>query len=124
MFKLDGTLSLVLLVCFALLSVVSAAPTKSLQKRTFRVNRYQHSTGTRSASKAMRNAYNKWGLALPKALVSVTQSSLANVNAVNDTGVTGEVINEPEEHDIEYLSPVTIGGQKLVMNFDTGSSDL
>ncbi|KAG6262707.1 hypothetical protein E4U49_002914 [Claviceps purpurea] len=30
----------------------------------------------------------------------------------------------PDPNDIEYLSPVTIGGQTLHLDFDTGSSDL
>jgi hypothetical protein len=37
---------------------------------------------------------------------------------------TGEVIATPADNGAEYLSPVTIGGQKLNLNFDTGSSDL
>ncbi|KAF2216981.1 hypothetical protein CERZMDRAFT_119702 [Cercospora zeae-maydis SCOH1-5] len=36
----------------------------------------------------------------------------------------GEVSAIPEENEIQYLSPVTIGGQQLYLNFDTGSSDL
>jgi hypothetical protein len=37
---------------------------------------------------------------------------------------TGEVVAAPADNGAEYLSPVTIGGQKLNLNFDTGSSDL
>ncbi|PPJ56623.1 hypothetical protein CBER1_01813 [Cercospora berteroae] len=36
----------------------------------------------------------------------------------------GEVSAIPEENEIQYLAPVTIGGQKLYLNFDSGSSDL
>ena len=36
----------------------------------------------------------------------------------------GEVSASPEQNDSEYLSPVTIGGQKLNLDFDTGSADL
>ena len=28
------------------------------------------------------------------------------------------------QNDAEFLSPVTVGGQTLVMDFDTGSSDM
>jgi hypothetical protein len=31
---------------------------------------------------------------------------------------------EDQQNDSFYLSPVTIGGQKLMLNFDSGSSDL
>jgi hypothetical protein len=36
----------------------------------------------------------------------------------------GEVTATPEENESEYLSPVTVGGQELNLNFDTGSADL
>lgn len=35
----------------------------------------------------------------------------------------GVVTNEPTAHDVQYLSPVTVGGQKLMLNLDTGSTD-
>ena len=37
---------------------------------------------------------------------------------------SGSVKASPEEGDTEFLSPVNIGGQTLMMDFDTGSSDL
>ncbi|KAI1823787.1 aspartic peptidase domain-containing protein [Xylaria intraflava] len=37
---------------------------------------------------------------------------------------TGTVTNTPEPNDVEYLSPVNIGGQVVNLDFDTGSSDL
>ncbi|KAK3380644.1 penicillopepsin [Lasiosphaeria ovina] len=47
----------------------------------------------------------------------------ANATATNSTGI-GKVTATPEQGDIEYLAPVTIGGQTLDLDFDTGSSDL
>ncbi|KAH0416895.1 acid protease, partial [Aureobasidium melanogenum] len=44
--------------------------------------------------------------------------------AANADDETGEVAATPADNGAEYLSPVTIGGQKLNLNFDTGSSDL
>jgi hypothetical protein len=44
--------------------------------------------------------------------------------ADNGDDETGEVVATPADNGAEYLSPVTIGGQKLNLNFDTGSSDL
>ncbi|KAK8052462.1 eukaryotic aspartyl protease [Apiospora rasikravindrae] len=43
--------------------------------------------------------------------------------AANATGV-GLVAAKPEENDVEYLSPVKIGGQTVNLDFDSGSSDL
>lgn len=39
-------------------------------------------------------------------------------------GETGEVTASPEQYESEYLSPVSIGGQMVNLNFDTGSADL
>ncbi|WPH04396.1 Hypothetical protein R9X50_00728700 [Acrodontium crateriforme] len=39
-------------------------------------------------------------------------------------GETAEVTASPEANDAEYLSPVSIGGQTLNLDFDTGSADL
>ena len=33
-------------------------------------------------------------------------------------------MNKPEANDVEYLSPVNIGGQVVNLDFDSGSSDL
>ena len=40
------------------------------------------------------------------------------------SGQVGNVTNTPEQGDVEFLAPITVGGQQMVMDFDTGSSDL
>ncbi|KAK0732040.1 penicillopepsin [Lasiosphaeris hirsuta] len=47
----------------------------------------------------------------------------STAQASNTTGV-GSVTTTPEQGDVEYLSPVTIGGQTINLDFDSGSSDL
>ncbi|KAI1921795.1 hypothetical protein LOZ12_002140 [Ophidiomyces ophidiicola] len=37
--------------------------------------------------------------------------------------LNGSVITNPEKDDESYLSPVTVGGQTMLVNIDTGSSD-
>jgi hypothetical protein len=44
--------------------------------------------------------------------------------ATNSTSGTGIVTATPEQGDVEYLSPISIGGQTMNMDFDSGSSDL
>lgn len=48
-------------------------------------------------------------------------SAAANATAAPGTGL---VTATPEQGDVEYLSPVNIGGQTLNLDFDSGSSDL
>ena len=47
----------------------------------------------------------------------------AAMNAAQSTG-RGTVTADPTRHDAEYIESVTIGGQTLKLDFDTGSSDL
>ena len=60
--------------------------------------------------------------------VSASQSTATPASYPNATSVQGsedgEVTATPEANEIEYLSPVIIGGQSFNLNFDTGSSDL
>ena len=58
----------------------------------------------------LQKAYNKYNSAIP-----------ADVKAA---AADGSVAANPEQYDAEYLSPVTIGGQTLNLDFDTGSADL
>jgi hypothetical protein len=54
---------------------------------------------------------------------STAASATSTANAPEDGG-SGEVTATPEPNESEYLSPVSIGGQSLNLNFDTGSADL
>lgn len=54
--------------------------------------------------------------------LSLNGTSLAD-NTTLPAGV-GMVTATPEQGDVEYLSPVEIGGQTLNLDFDSGSSDL
>ncbi|MCJ1409291.1 S-glutathionyl-(chloro)hydroquinone reductase [Ptychographa xylographoides] len=113
-------------VCIVLLLLdpVSAAPTKlPLSPRSFKVARTVHGSATkRNHIKALTKSYAKWNIPLPAGFVSTTTSDHAVSNAA--TGETGEVTNTPAENDAEYLAPISIGGQTIMMDFDTGSSDL
>lgn len=98
----------------------SAAPA-ALEKRSFRIDREQ--TGnvrTRNGVSEMARAYRKYGWAVPESM------DTAVINATNraTSNQAGSTQATPEEGDAEFLSPVQIGGQTLMMDLDTGSADL
>lgn len=83
----------------------------------------------------MGKAYRKFGISLPETssapppeeLESTTGSIVENPKNLAATGggqSSSDVSAAAEEGDAEFLSPVTIGGQTVTMDFDTGSSDL
>ena len=59
----------------------------------------------------LQRAFNKFSKPVP-----------ADVAAA--AAADGLVAATPEQYDAEYLCPVTIGGQTLNLDFDTGSADL
>ncbi|KAL2199999.1 aspartic peptidase domain-containing protein [Corynascus similis CBS 632.67] len=103
----------------------------------------QHGRGPRALAKA----YEKYNIELPPTLLEVVQKILKDLGIdphthhkmpgfklshnngapyTNETDDSGEVSAIPQLYDIEYLAPVEIGTppQTLMLNFDTGSSDL
>ncbi len=60
----------------------------------------------------MAQVYAKFGKPIPEEI----KQAAAN----ND----GTVTTTPTQYDSQYLTPVSIGGQTLNLDFDTGSSDL
>ncbi len=93
------------------LSMVSAGP---IEKRgsTFTIHQNVPKTSYKSGAQALASVYGKYGVPVPK---DVAQA------AANDDGT---VTATPQQYDSEYLCPVTVGGQTLNLDFDTGSSDL
>ena len=99
----------------ALVSLVTAVPLElDLEKRgvSFKLDQTVQKPFILSGPSAMAKTYAKYGKAVP----AVIAAAAAN----ND----GTVTANPEAYDSEYLCPVTIGGQTLNLDFDTGSSDL
>lgn len=83
---------------------------------------------------AMGKAYRKFGFPLPespssqpypRSLPSIGNPTTRSLNTSTTAGKTSaDVTAAAQEGDAEFVSPVTIGGQTLRMNIDTGSSDL
>jgi len=99
-----------LVAASALLAVVSASP---IQKRGNKFSVQQQSNGpvVRNGPAALAKAYRKYKIDVP-----------ANLKAAADND--GSVTATPQSDDESYLCPVTIGGQTLTLDFDTGSADL
>ena len=93
----------------ALLAVSVAAPTK----QGFTVEQVPRNVGQLThGAHLVAKTYKKFGKEVP----SHVQRAAA--------AVTGTVTASPEQYDSEYLSPVSVGGQTVNLDFDTGSADL
>lgn len=115
----------------AIVSLANAAPyPQSLSKRASNVTGSAKFTVPQGQPKllgkkiagpiALARVYGKYakhGASAPPADVS----SAAAAAAGSDDGT---VPADPEQYDQAYLEAVTIGGQTLNLDFDTGSSDL
>ena len=100
----------------ALVAFTSATPVdyEPLEKRgvAFKLHQSIPKPFMLSGPSAVLSTYRKYKATAPADVVSAA--------ANND----GTVTASPEQYDSEYLCPVTIGGQTLNLDFDTGSSDL
>ncbi|KAL8812427.1 MAG: hypothetical protein Q9223_000342 [Gallowayella weberi] len=113
--------------CILFLSSATVAAPAKLRKRSFKIQ--QRRIVARSPADGVRDlgkAYRKYGWTVPEALNS--KVSTTHTLALGDpkTGTNDEDGDNAttEEGDASFLSPIKIGGQPLMMNFDTGSSDL
>ncbi|KAI9043422.1 pepsin-like aspartic protease [Aspergillus affinis] len=95
-----------------LASVASALP-HAQPRKGFTVNQITR----QSANPKTLNLPAQYAKFLAKYGATVPQS-------VKDAASKGTAVTKPEEYDSEYLTPVTIGGTTLNLDFDTGSADL
>ncbi|KAI9375273.1 aspartic protease pep1 [Aspergillus egyptiacus] len=94
-----------------LAAAVSAAPTVSPRKG-FTINQTLRHGPKRSINLPgiYLNALRKYGATVP--------------THIHNAAVHGSAVTTPEENDIEYLTPVTVGDSVLNLDIDTGSADL
>ncbi|PGG96142.1 hypothetical protein AJ79_09708 [Helicocarpus griseus UAMH5409] len=118
-------LSLLLLSSPAVLGAPSP-----LKKRTFKVDRVRRSDYVPNGLAAVQKAYAKYGIIPtdinfggPDFNIMPTAADREALKGLEEPDENGAVVNNPAKNDVQYLSPVTIGGQEFVMNFDTGSAD-
>ncbi|OTB03878.1 hypothetical protein M426DRAFT_12171 [Hypoxylon sp. CI-4A] len=140
-----------LLLIFGLLALVSASPARIQKRGVYKVERVANPKFTgRNGPRALLKALRKYRMPVPAGVAgaasgsnemiskrdprrkgkgnkkggnagAATPAAAATGSAANGTGL---VTNTPEANDVEYLSPVTIGGQTINLDFDSGSSDL
>lgn len=97
----------------ALVALVSASPVELRDiKKQFTIDQTVPKPFILSGPAAMRSTYYKFNVPAPEDVLVAA--------AAND----GTVTAKPTEYDSQYLSPVTVGGQTLNLDFDTGSADL
>lgn len=94
--------------------VFTAATPIELQPRAkdFIVHQSVPKPFKKSGPAAVLWTYGKYKVSAPEDVIKAA--------AAND----GTVTTTPEQYDSEYLTPVSIGGETLNLDFDTGSSDL
>ena len=77
---------------------------------------------------AVDRTYRKYGITPPGSQEDVANTAPATTNEKATTGGSGTGVGDVSAtagtHNSEYLCPVTIGGQTLYLDVDTGSSDL
>jgi len=110
-FKMVVSINIALLFTSTIGGVL-AAPTLLERGKTFSVTAAHNDKFVRNGTAAMLKAYAKYGL-----------HSL-HPDSVLRKRQDGSVTATPAAQDVEYLCPVTIGGQTLNLDFDTGSADL
>lgn len=106
----------------ALASTALATPVQLDKRAGFSVDQVQRSTFLKNGPAQIVKALRKHGKAVPDHLLVAAD----NANAVTTDAVgSGTAPADPSNsYDSSYLSPVTIGGKTVHLDFDTGSSDL
>lgn len=94
-----------------LASIASAAPATKVGSK-FSLNQVARpATKTSNFAASYGRALSKYGATVPTHIQAAAVAS-------------GVATTTPEANDEEYLTPVTIGGTTLNLDFDTGSADL
>lgn len=140
------TRSILIVVFTLLLASVIASPisSRNVKKRSFKIPRIEVKNYVPNGPKALKRAYAKFGVTDPTSgpaalrkrdlkfgfgdisllpggdVANRVSSAVADSAADNENG---ETTATGTNNDSQFLSPVSVGGQEIVVNFDSGSSD-
>jgi aspergillopepsin I len=127
------SLSLVLFLSLSYDSLAAPTALRPRRSRSFRVERVKRSDYVAHGPSALNKAYRKFGIA-PTSFsgvdlddfepYEVAKSAVSSNLDASDDDQTGEVAAKSVQSDVEFISTVTIGGQNISMDFDTGSADM
>lgn len=126
-------LSLVLFLSLSYDSLAAPTALRPRRSRSFRAERVKRSDYVAHGPSALNKAYRKFGIA-PTSFSGVdlddfepyeiAKSAVSSTLDASDDDQTGEVAAKSVQSDVEFISIVTIGGQNISMDFDTGSADM
>lgn len=102
------------LVALAIAPLAFASPVERGPKKDFTLTQNGAKKQWVPGPLAIAKTYKKYGKSVPSDVQGAVDAILAN----------GEVTATPDQYDEEYLVPVTVGGQTLNLDPDTGSADL
>lgn len=112
----------------------AAAPAEVYQRSTFQIEQVEHGKVLKSGPLAMMKAYNKYakvGAQAPSDVVAAAAAVQSGSVTANPESVCclasfvlPRTLTNIAQYDASYLSPVKVGGQTLMLDFDTGSADL
>lgn len=140
MLSLLSTLFTFLLITTAVLGAPAPAPKVTLQRRSFEIPRVRRANYVPHGPSALRKAYGKFNITASqlgfdaldfKATKHHNNNNNGNSNKANSSTAAaaagtenGSVAAVATTGDTEFVAAITVGGQKMTMDFDTGSSDL
>jgi len=106
----------------ALALTAQAVPTERTTSSSFSIPAVHNTNHVRNGTAAMLKAYKKFNL--QPSTSQVLSESFWNEIVSLRKRQDGVVTASPDPDNVEYLVPVTIGGQTLNLDFDSGSADL
>lgn len=106
----------------ALAVAAQAAPTERTGSGSFSLPAVHNPNHVRNGTAAMLKAYKKFNLQPSSS--QLLSDSFRNAISKSRKRQDGTVTASPDPDNVEYLVPVTVGGQTLNLDFDSGSADL